>query len=115
PIPKLITTVCAVLAVVGLLTFVAGLFVSPERAWYSLHFNWLFFASVSSAAVAFVAVQRITTARWSRPVVRFLEGYVAFMPVALLILLVIVTVGQDTVFTWAGRELPTAHEKQVYF
>ena len=29
--------------------------------------------------------------------------------------LIIVTLGQDTVFTWAGRELPTAHEKQVYF
>jgi hypothetical protein len=115
PIPARIRTICMVLAAVGLLTFVAGLFVAPDRAWYSLHFNWLFFASVSSAAVAFVAVQRITTARWSRPVVRFLEGYVAFLPVAWLILLLIVTVGQDPIFTWAGREAPPTHEKEVYF
>ena len=49
-----------------------------ERAWQALHVNWLFFVSVSQAAIAFVAVQRITTARWSRPVVRFLEGMSRF-------------------------------------
>ena len=32
-------------------------------------------------------VQRITTARWSRAVIRFMEGYVAFLPVAFVFLL----------------------------
>ena len=40
----------------------------------------------SSAGVMFVAVQRITTARWSRSIIRFLEGYVAFLPVAFVLL-----------------------------
>jgi hypothetical protein len=115
PIPKTIKTACLALAAIGLLTFVVGLFVAPDRAWVSLHFNWLFFTSVSSAGVVFVAVQRIATARWSRPVVRFLEGYVAFLPVAWILLLLIVTLGQGHVFTWPARELPSIPEKALYF
>ncbi|MHB1225688.1 MAG: hypothetical protein ACYC2G_16795 [Gemmatimonadaceae bacterium] len=115
PIPKTLRTASLVLAVVGALVFLVGLFVNPDRAWTSLHFNWLFFASVSSAAVVFVAVQRVTTARWSRPVVRFLEGYVAFLPVAWVLLLVITLAGASHVFPWAGREVPPVPEKVFYF
>ncbi|HEU4630901.1 MAG TPA: hypothetical protein VFS08_14215 [Gemmatimonadaceae bacterium] len=103
-----------VLAVLGLVVFVAGLFLAPDRAWRAAHFNWLFFTTVSSAGVMFVGVQRITTARWSRPVARFLEGYVAWLPVAWIILLLIVTVGQSHVFTWT-HETPPVPEKRFYF
>jgi hypothetical protein len=53
----------------------------------------------------FVAVQRITTARWSRPIVRFLEGYVAFLPVAFVLLLLHLLVGRDHIFWWT-HEVP---------
>ena len=43
--------------------------------------------------MTFVAVQRITTARWSRRVIRFMEGYVAFLPVAFVFLLLTLFVG----------------------
>ncbi len=115
PIPQVVKTASIALAVIGLITVVAGLFMAPTRAWNSLHFNWLFFTSVSSAGVAFVAVQRITTARWSRPVVRFLEGYVAWMPIAWVLLLVNSILGQRHIFTWAERELPSIPEKALYF
>ena len=68
PTPPLLRTISLVLAAVGLIVFIIGLFIRPDRAWQSLFVNWLFFASVSSAGVMFVAVQRITTARWSRPI-----------------------------------------------
>ena len=73
---------------IGLLVFIAGLFLAPDRAWRAFHANWLFFSVISSAGVVFVAVQRITTARWSREIIRFMEGYVAFLPVALVFLLI---------------------------
>ena len=66
---------------------------SPDRAWRAFHVNWLFFATLSQAGVMFVAVQRITTARWSRAVIRFIEGYVAFLPVAFVLLLLILLGG----------------------
>lgn len=113
PIPRSITLACAALAALGAIVFVAGLFVDPTRAWRSLHYNWLYFSVISSAAVTMVAVQRLTTARWSRPIVRFLEGYVAFLPVAFVLLLLILLFGSDHVFTWT-HEPPPAASKATY-
>ncbi|MFN2636144.1 MAG: hypothetical protein ABR585_03890 [Gemmatimonadaceae bacterium] len=113
PTPPRLRTACLVLAVIGVLIFVLGLFVQPDRTWQALLVNWLYFTSVSSAGVVFVAVQRITTARWSRPIVRFLEGYVAFLPVAFVLLLLILFVGRHHVFWWSNR-LPEIPEKRVY-
>ena len=113
PSLPLLKTICLVLAGIGLLVFVIGLFFEPDRAWQALLVNWLYFTSISSAGVMFVAVQRITTARWSRPIVRFLEGYVAFLPVAFVLLLLILFVGRDHIFWWT-HEVPAIHEKRVY-
>jgi len=113
PTLPILRTVSLVLAAIGLVVFVIGLFVNPARTWQSLLVSWLFFASISSAGVMFVAVQRITTARWSRPIIRLLEGYVAFLPVALLLLLVILIFGRHYVFWWTTRT-PEIHEKAIY-
>src|SRR5688572_13184197 len=88
PLPKALSTLSLVLAVLGAIVFVIGLFVDADRAWRAYHVSWLYFTVLSSAGVMFVAVQRITTARWSRPIVRLLEGYVAFLPVALVLLVI---------------------------
>jgi hypothetical protein len=112
PMPRWVTTVSAALAIIGTLVFVIGALAGQERVWRALHVNWLFFASVSQAAVVFVAVQRITTARWSRPVVRFLEAYVAFLPVAFLLLLLILAGGKH-IFPWLSHEAPVP-EKRFY-
>ncbi len=112
PIPRTLKLVCAVLAAVGILVFLFGAVTGSERAWRSLLFNWLFFTTISSAGVMFVAVQRITTARWSRSIIRFLEGYVAFLPVAFILLLVIF-LGTNHIFPWAHEELHV-HEKEIY-
>ncbi len=114
PISPRIYSISLALVVIGVITFVAGLFINPDRVWRAFHADWLFFAALSSAGVTFVAVQRITTARWSREVVRFLEGYVAFLPVALLFLLVSVLAGKGHIFPWT-HETPPVPEKVIYF
>jgi hypothetical protein len=113
PSSPLLRTICLALAGIGLLVFLIGLFLQPDRAWQALLVNWLYFTSISSAGVMFVAVQRITTARWSRPIIRFLEGYVAFLPVAFILLLLILFVGRDHIFWWSNH-IPEIHEKRVY-
>jgi hypothetical protein len=60
----------------------------------------------------FVAAQRITTARWSRPIIRFLEGYVAFLPVA-FVLLLIMLVGRHHIFWWSNH-VPDIPEKRIW-
>ncbi|HUR91100.1 MAG TPA: hypothetical protein VMY38_00350, partial [Gemmatimonadaceae bacterium] len=113
PVAGWIKTACIVLAAIGLLAFVAGLFLAPDRAWQSLHFNWLMFTTISSAGVMFVAVQRIATARWSRTVIRFLEGYVAWLPAAFVILLLLISFGKGHIFPWMHEPIP-GPEKQLY-
>ena len=113
PTAPALKTISLLLALIGLVVFVIGLFVQPDRAWQALLVNWLYFTSISSAGVMFVAVQRITTARWSRPIIRLLEGYVAFLPVAFVLLLVILFVGRHHIFWWSNR-IPEIYEKRIY-
>ena len=113
-IPRTLKTTLLALFVVGALIFIVGIFVEPDRAWRAFHADWLFFASLSCAGVTLVAVQRITTARWSRAVIRFMEGYVAFLPVAFVFLLLILFVGRGHIFPWTHEAYPVP-EKAIYF
>src|SRR6476661_9550660 len=113
PTPRILSTIALVLAAIGLIVFVIGLFIQPDRVWQALLVNWLYFTSISSAGVMFVAAQRITTARWSRPIVRFLEGYVAFIPVAFVLLLLIIFVGKHHIFWWSNH-VPEIREKRIW-
>ena len=114
PIPAALKTTFLILAIVGAIVFVVGAIVSPDRAWSAFHANWLFFAVLSHAGVVFVAVQRITTARWSRAVIRFMEGYVAFLPIAFVFLLLTLFVGKNHVFPWTHEAYPVP-EKATYY
>ncbi len=112
PLPKSLKTISIVLAVVGLAVFLIGAFMGVDRVWQAMLVNWLYFTTISSAGVMFVAVQRITTARWSRSVIRLLEGYVAFLPVA-FILLVVILLGRNHIFPWTHMHLEIP-EKRIY-
>ena len=114
PISPALKLVFLVLAIIGAVVFVAGAILAPDRAWSAFHANWLFFAVMSHAGVVFVAVQRITTARWSRAVIRFMEGYVAFLPVAFLFLLLTLFVGRNHVFPWTHEAYPVPEKAQYY-
>ena len=114
PIPSSLKTVMLVLAAIGALAFVGGLFVDANRTWYAFHANWLFFATLSVAGVVFVGAQRITTARWSRNVIRFVEGYVAFLPIAFVLLIITFLFGRHAVFPWTHESIPVP-EKVIYY
>ena len=110
PIAGWIKTAALVSTVVGLAAFIAGALMSPDRIWRAFHFHWLYFSAISSGAVVFVAVFRIVTARWSRSIARLLEGYVAFLPVSWLFLVLSVTIGGKHIFPWVAdpNSLPNA-------
>ena len=114
PISTGVRTATLILTAVGALVFIIGLFVAPDRVWRAFHANWLFFTVLTSAGCTFVAVQRITTARWSREIIRFMEGYVAFLPIAFVFLLLSVFVGKNHIFPWTHEAYPVP-EKALYF
>jgi len=113
-LPAWLNTAVKALFGVGLVVFIVGVIVAPDRAWRAWHANWLFFAGLTSGGLTIVAVQRITTARWSRHVIRFMEAYVAFMPVAFVFLLLTLFAGQKYVFPWTHEAYPVP-EKAIYF
>ena len=114
PLPAILRPVSLALAVLGFGIFAFGAFTGNARAWHAFQVNWLFFTTISSAAVMFVAVQRITTARWSRGVIRFFEGYVAFLPVAFLGLVVLVLFGKSHAYPWWTTLHELRPEKQIW-
>ena len=117
PIPAQIKQAFLAMFLAGFAVFTYGVLRGNGRAWQAFHVNWLYFTSISSAGVMFVAVQRITTARWSRSIIRIMEGFVAFLPFAFVCLLLTVFVGNKYVYTW--WDLPGTgeliHEKNLYF
>ena len=100
PLPPWMRQLSLVAAAIGLAIFIFGAVTGNDRAWHAFQVSWLFFATISTAAVMFAAVQRITTARWSRGIVRFMEGQVAFVPVALIALVVLVLFGRGHAYPW---------------
>ncbi len=83
----------------GLILFVLALTGDDAaRAWQLFHVNWLYFTGLAGGSVAFVAVQKITNAKWSGLVIRFAEASVAFLPVSLIGLLLIFTLGYHAVY-----------------
>ncbi|MDB4913749.1 MAG: hypothetical protein JWM95_1393 [Gemmatimonadetes bacterium] len=112
--PKSLSTTLLVLSVLGIVAFAAALMSDADRAWRAYHVNWLFWTSLSSAGVMFVAVQRIATARWSRAIIRLEEGYVAFLPVAFVMLLITLFAGKGHIFPWV-HEVPPVHEKVTWY
>jgi len=114
PMPAILKPLSLVAFLIGAAIFIYGAATGNNRAWHAFQVNWLFFTTISSAAVMFVAVQRITTARWSRGVIRFFEGYVAFLPVAFVGLVVLLLFGKGHAYPWWSTLGELKHEKQVW-
>jgi Ni/Fe-hydrogenase subunit HybB-like protein len=98
------------LTILGLIFFVQALGDGKaDRAWQLFHVNWLYFTGLATGSVAFAAVQKIANAKWSGMVIRFAEASVAFLPVSLLGLLLIFTVGYPSIY---GPMQHALHELQ---
>jgi hypothetical protein len=100
PVPKTARMLGWGLTVLGAAIFIFGIATGNQRAWTAFHFNWLYFTIIASAGVAITAVMRLATARWSRAVIRQVEGFVAFLPIAFVFLLVIIFFGQEHIYPW---------------
>ncbi|MGH7501668.1 MAG: hypothetical protein ACREL7_07905 [Longimicrobiales bacterium] len=96
------------LTLIGAIVWVIALLTGADRAWHAWLFNWLFFTSIASGAVILAAMVTITKGMWSRPIRRIALSFVAFLPVALL-LMVPMFFAADHIFPWlhepvAGKE-----------
>jgi hypothetical protein len=99
-IPRGVLVGAAVLAVIGLVIFIISLVSDPDRAWRAYLFNWVHFAGLAQGAVLLGAVVSITRGVWSRPIRRIALSFVAFLPIAYLILFPPILIFADHILPW---------------
>jgi hypothetical protein len=98
--PRGVLIGAAVLAVLGLIIFIVALATDADRAWRAYLFNWIHFAGLAQGAVLLGAVVSITRGVWSRPIRRIALSFVAFLPIAYLLLFPPILVFADHIFPW---------------
>ena len=104
------------LALIGAILFAVVLAGgNGERAWQAFLVNWLFFTGLAGGSVALTAVHKIVQAKWSGMILRFSQATVAFLPVSLVGLLLIFTVGYEPIYGHMNEQLHSlAHGKAVW-
>jgi hypothetical protein len=94
----------AVLVVLGIIGLAIGLASDAERTWRAYTYNWIFFAGIAQGAVLLAAVVALTRGVWSRPIRRVAVSFVAFLPIAYLVLF-------PPILIWAPEHLfPWLHQ-----
>lgn len=89
-----------VCVVIGLAAFIGGLAVDPDRAWFSFVHNHFYFMSLALGGIFFASLQWLTSAMWSAPVRRIAESFTAYLPVA-VITLILLYFGIHHIYTWS--------------
>jgi hypothetical protein len=107
--PRTFMMASGALTVIGLIALIAALATDAERAWRAYLVNWLDFTSLAMGAVLLAVVVTITRGVWSRSVRRIALSFVAFLPLAYLLMFPLFFAA-DHIFPWLHEELPAGKE-----
>jgi len=99
-----IIVVCAILTLIGVAGFVAGIMTETEpHAWEAFLVNFLFFFSVAQGGLAISASFYLTQARWGGPgAYRLAESFYVFLPVA-FVLFWVLFFGRAELWPWVTK------------
>lgn len=119
PAPVLFGGIAAI--AIGLVSFVAGLVISPAWAWGALLVGIVYCLGIGQGGVMFSIVSTLTWARWSRPFKRIAETFGLFLPIVWLALIFFLVFG-NKVYPWnpativeGGPVSLTPHSASVMF
>jgi len=84
----------------GLLTFILGLFISPQRVWSNFLISEYYFLTLGMGAAFFIAVQYVSNAGWGVAIRRIPEAMTTTIPVAGVGILVLIF-GIHTLYEWS--------------
>ncbi|MBI2339620.1 MAG: molybdopterin oxidoreductase [Deltaproteobacteria bacterium] len=89
----------ALLVVVGAVAFITGLKIDADRAWSNYLLNYFYWLCLGLAGVFFAALQHITASYWSVTVRRVGEAFIAYLPVA-AVLFIVLLFGSHHLYEW---------------
>jgi hypothetical protein len=69
-----------------------------HRAWHAFHVNWIFWTGICCGSIAITAVHKLVGAKWSGVIIRLSQATAFFIPVSLVGLLLIQTIGYDDIY-----------------
>jgi hypothetical protein len=98
--PRTLMIAAGVLALLGLVIFALALASDADRAWRAYLFNWIHFAGLAQGAVVLAAVVSLTRGVWSRSIRRVAISFVAFLPIAYLILFPPILMFAEHILPW---------------
>jgi hypothetical protein len=98
--PRRSRSIAMVLTVLGAAAAFYGLYAAPQRVWPSLLLNGFYVTSLSLSAAFFLAIQRVTGARWSAGLRRVPEALMLALPVAGVLMLALFF-GRQALFSWS--------------
>jgi Ni/Fe-hydrogenase subunit HybB-like protein len=90
------------LVLLGTAALVGGMLTDPDRAWRAYLHNWLFFTGLAQGAVMLAVVVTIAKGMWSRTIRRIALSFVAFLPIAWLLLIPLLVVA-PRIFPWIAE------------
>jgi hypothetical protein len=106
-VPPMMKTISLVLMGLGLLSFVALLFLNKDRAWHAYLTGYFYFTSLALGGLFFTAIQHVTKAGWSVNIRRLAESMTAFLPVTYVGGIVLLF-GAPTLYLWLDKAVVAA-------
>ncbi|HET9065359.1 MAG TPA: hypothetical protein VFN22_06040 [Gemmatimonadales bacterium] len=87
------------LAIAGLALFVLALLGDgSHRAWQTFHVNWVFWTGLTAGSISLTAVSKIANAKWNGPLIRFSQASSSMIPVSLIGLVLVLTLGYHDIY-----------------
>ena len=103
---------------VGVVTFLAGLFLNPQRVWFAFLLNHALFLGLAVGAAFFLVVHYLASAGWNVAVRRVTESFATYIFYALGFNIVLFF-GLSKIYPWTNHEFMAAdhllHAKIGYF
>ncbi len=104
--PRGVLAGAGVLVILGAILWLMGLGADADRAWRAYAYNWIYFAGIAQGAVLLAAVVSLTRGVWSRPIRRVAVSFVAFLPIAYIVLFPPLLIwGADHIFPWLHEDV----------
>ncbi len=69
-----------------------------HRAWHAFQVNWIFWTGICGGSIAITAVHKIAGSKWPGVIIRLSQATAFFIPVSLIGLLLIQTIGYDDIY-----------------
>ncbi|MEM7410815.1 MAG: hypothetical protein AAF430_11315 [Myxococcota bacterium] len=98
-LPNGVTAGCVALVVIGVIALFYGLSTDPATTWRAFHVNYLYWGTLSQAALCLGCALVIIGAKWAGPIRHVAEGLAAWVPISFVLFLVGNYFGREYIHT----------------